>query len=268
MQQRREEALAFALVETILKLKSRDYRDRESLYLAEGARFIYRAVEHHAEVVAIAYTPEILRNAKAMGAITELRQSGIRCCRIDPVDYYRCTEAKERMGVIAVLRQRWTDLPESPLPGIWVALESVLQPGNLGSMIRSAHAAGVGGFIVLDQNSDVHSPVAVRASMGAIIELPMVRCAVADLRSWATLSGVSIIGAAPQAKRDYRNIGYAPKCVILMGGERKGVSDKTMNACDYLVRIPMLEGADSINVSVAMGIVLYQAMRDFDAAPK
>ena len=161
--------------------------------------------------------------------------------------------------VVAVFEQKFADLtalrPETA--PAWVALESVRDPGNLGTIIRTADAAGLGGVILVGETCDPYSVEAVRATMGSIFAVPLYRASTADFialrRGWTG----SVVGALLSATEDYRAAAYRSPTLILMGPEQAGLSAELAAICDVKVKIPMRGRADSLNLAVATGIMIY-----------
>jgi TrmH family RNA methyltransferase len=141
-----------------------------------------------------------------------------------------------------------------------VALEDMRDPGNLGTIIRTADAAGASGVILAGQSCDPYSPDCVRATMGSIFAMPLVRLdqmAFLDIvKAWPGES----VGTQMKAATSYRRA-YAAPTLLVMGSEGKGLSEEAANACSTLVRIPMKGGAESLNVAIATGIMLFEAQK-------
>jgi RNA methyltransferase, TrmH family len=158
---------------------------------------------------------------------------------------------------IAVFRQRWAARPEPK--GVWVALEDMRDPGNLGTIIRTADAAGAAGVILAGDSCDPWGPDCVRATMGSIFAVPLVRmqtAALADLcRAWPG----EVVGTHLGARQSYRRP-YAPPTLLVMGSEGRGLSDTLAAACSTLVRIPMNGGTESLNVAIATALMLYETV--------
>jgi TrmH family RNA methyltransferase len=142
---------------------------------------------------------------------------------------------------------------------VWVALEQVRDPGNLGTIIRTADAAGIGGVILIGDCVDPFSVETVRATMGSIFALPIVRCTreafLADRQRWTG----SIVGTLLTAAHNHRTADYRRPSLILMGTEQSGLTPELAAICDTNVKIPMRGRADSLNLSVATGIMIYAA---------
>jgi len=159
-----------------------------------------------------------------------------------------------------VLRQQWITLEQVNVqPGeIWVALDEVADPGNLGTILRTSDAVGGKGVILLDHATDPYDPTAIRASMGALFSQALVKAGLDEFARWKGQRGAALIGTSGAAQRDYRQVSYPDGVVVLMGSEREGLSEKHIALCDQIVRIPMVGRSDSLNLAVATGVVLYE----------
>jgi RNA methyltransferase, TrmH family len=149
-------------------------------------------------------------------------------------------------------------LPANPLLLIGVQIE---KPGNLGTMIRSADAAGVDAVIVCDRVTDIHNPNVVRASVGTLFSLPVVECTTAELRPWLAERGIRTVAATPHTDNVVFTTPLTGPLAVLLGSEQLGLSEEWMTGADVKVKIPMLGQADSLNVASACTLVLYEAVR-------
>ena len=158
--------------------------------------------------------------------------------------------------VLAVFKQRFQ--PHASKDGVWLALEEIRDPGNLGTVLRTADAAGAAGVILVGDCCDPYSPECVRASTGSIFAVPLVRMnvsALADLaRGWLG----DVVGTASTAKADFRS-GIDHPALIVLGNESRGLTDAAAKLCKKTVRIPMRKGVESLNVATAAALMLYQA---------
>ncbi|MFN3229329.1 MAG: TrmH family RNA methyltransferase, partial [Asticcacaulis sp.] len=141
----------------------------------------------------------------------------------------------------------------------WVALEGVRDPGNLGTIIRTADAAGLGGVFLIGETCDPYSVEAVRATMGSIFALPLIKCRREQFLAWRPRWPGAVIGTLLSATHNHRTAPYRAPNLILMGTEQSGLTPELAAACDLNVKIPMLGRADSLNLSVATGIMIYAA---------
>ena len=128
--------------------------------------------------------------------------------------------------------------------------------------MRSADAVGVPGIILLGDSTDPFDPAALRAAMGALFNLQIVRCSWPELRSWQQQHGLRLIGTSDQAAVDYRQLPPARPLLLMMGSERHGLSAEQLAACDAVARIPMRGRSDSLNLAVATAVMLYELTRD------
>ena len=175
--------------------------------------------------------------------------------RVDEKIMAQVSAQKNPPQQIGVFQQRWgTVAPQ----GLWLALEDMRDPGNLGTIIRTADAAGAQGIILSGQSCDPFAPDCVRATMGSIFGMPLVRMeqkAFLDvIRNWPGES----VGTHLKATGSYRRA-YKPPTLLVMGSEGKGLSEEAAAACSTLVRIPMKGGAESLNVAIATGLMLFEA---------
>jgi len=158
------------------------------------------------------------------------------------------------------VRQKWIPLANTQVArdSFWLAVESIESPGNLGTIIRTAEAAGVAGILMLDSESDPFDPVAVRASMGSLFSQKLTRCSFREFGDWAKSNGVAVVGSSPAGLLDYKSLRCRFPAALLIGSEKRGLSDRVVEIADFMVRIPMRGGCDSINVSVAAGVLLFE----------
>jgi len=134
----------------------------------------------------------------------------------------------------------------------------VESPGNLGTTLRTAEAVGVDGVFLLGSDCDPHDPAAVRASMGSLFSQKLIACSSREFSDWARSKQVAIVGSSPKGLLDFRGIRYRWPAALLLGSEKRGLSDQLEEVSDYIVRIPMRGDCDSINVSVAAGVLLFE----------
>lgn len=142
----------------------------------------------------------------------------------------------------------------------WLAAHSVRSPGNLGTIMRTAEAVSAAGIIMLGDNVDPFHPATVRASMGSIFSLTLVRTNFKSFASWASDNECFVVGTSPGAQLDFRLVAYPRRTIVFLGDERKGLSDEELAACSAVVSIPMVGDVDSLNVSIATGVMLYELL--------
>jgi len=164
--------------------------------------------------------------------------------------------------LIGAFGQRWHDLQvvADMSDRIWVALDRVRDPGNLGTVMRTADAVGAAGIILIGDSTDPFSVEAVRASMGAVFNVKIIACSQADFIAFATTWQGQFIGTTLAAAMDYRQADYKRSLILLMGNEQAGLTTPLIDMCDQFIKIPMQGRSDSLNLAVATGVVLYAAL--------
>ncbi|HEX6506685.1 MAG TPA: RNA methyltransferase [Chloroflexota bacterium] len=247
-------------VKRIRELRHRKHREESGLFVVEGIRLVGEAAEMRAEVETVVVAPDLLQSQYAHVSTERLRSRGAELLEVS-ADVFRSLSSRDGpQGIAAVLPQRWDTLdniePGSEL--CWVALEAVQDPGNLGSILRTADAVGAGGVFLLGPTTDPFDPAAVRASMGAILSQRVVRASVAELAAWKERHDAFVVGTSDSGSVEYTTIAYRSPTVLLMGSEREGLHPDQRAVSDLVARIPMVGHSDSLNLSVATGVMLYE----------
>jgi TrmH family RNA methyltransferase len=137
-------------------------------------------------------------------------------------------------------------------------LETVRSPGNLGTILRTSEAVGASGLILIGDSVDPYDPATVRSTMGSLFSQRFVRTNRREFSQWRYRRHYTLVGTAPTAAMDYQAVDYHGPTVLLLGDERKGLSTELQALCDTVVRIPMVGETDSLNLSVAASLMLYE----------
>jgi TrmH family RNA methyltransferase len=245
---------------SLRSLQSERSRLRTGLYLIEGIRHVARAMEQHAPIQSLFVEPSALFNPFGQKLARRIRRSGVPGIRLATDLYRELTLASEPQGIGAVVRQQCSRIEEirPARDSLWLAVESVDQPGNLGTIIRTAEATGVSGIILLGTDVDPWNPACVRASMGSLFSPRMVRCTNQEFYGWARSCGVAIVGSSPHGMMDFKAFRSRWPAVLLVGSERQGLSQDLLEASDFVLRISMQSCCDSINAAVAAGVLLFE----------
>ncbi|MHC1785096.1 MAG: TrmH family RNA methyltransferase [Anaerolineaceae bacterium] len=247
-------------IKTIRGLRDKKARTESELFLIEGLRIVAEALEGGGRVQTLIYAPELLISDFGKNLIFEQLNLGMDLLEVSE-DVFKSVSNKEGpQGLAAVVRQDWTDLETVQLTkdDLWVALDSVADPGNLGTILRTLDAVGGKGVFLLDHCTDPYDATAIRASMGALFRNRFVKTTFEDFSVWAGKNGYQIVGTSDKADTDYQEIDYPDPVILLMGSERQGLSQTGMSLCQKIVRIPMVGSSDSLNLAVAAGVVLYE----------
>jgi TrmH family RNA methyltransferase len=245
----------------VRRLEHRKDRDWTGLFFVEGVRFVHEAHANRQHIQAIVVCPEMLNSPRGRKTAAHLGASGVETLRVTRAVYESLVQTGDCQGIAAVVRQSWVEMPDIPLSRgpVWIGLEEVQSPGNLGTLLRTCEAAGGAGAVLLGPQPDPYDTAVVRSSMGAIHGLRFARCGHAEFARWKAAAGVRVIGTSPRGAVDYRDADYSGPVVLFLGPERRGMNEGQTALCDEVVRIPMVGRADSLNLGVAGSLMLYEA---------
>ena len=242
-------------VKAVRALHMRKARQDTGLFLVEGLKSIIEAVD-------LGRRPRIVLHAAAVADHPLLRRAaGVaeETLEVSPGILEKISRRENPQTVLGVFEQAYTPL-EALDPGAarcWVALEAVRDPGNLGTIIRTADAAGCGGVILVGECCDPYSVECVRATMGSVFAVPIVRTGAEAFLAWRKTWPGAVVGTLLTASTDFRAAAYRDPSLILMGNEQAGLTERLAAACDVTVKIPMRGRADSLNLAVATGVMIY-----------
>ena len=252
-----------AEVKRLRSLHERKYRRQIGWFLAEGTRTCTEAVELGWRLHRLAFLDGRGGDRMVRPLLAALERDGGRALPMTESLLARISGKDNPQMVLGAFEQRWQD-PGRIAPDAgrcWIALDRVRDPGNLGTIMRTADATGARGIILIGDCTDPYSVEAVRASMGAVFNVELAQMPEDDFLDLAAGWPGQIVGTALPASRDYRNVDYAGPLILLMGNEQAGLTPALMKACTQLVRMPMMGRSDSLNLAVATGVTLYEALR-------
>jgi TrmH family RNA methyltransferase len=248
-------------IKFIKELRKKKTRDETGLFYVEGIRPVGAAFETGWEIEEILLAPGLLRSDFALGMIDKAGKSGLTVTEISNDVFLSVSDKEGPQGISAIVHQKYSSLDTvQQIGGIWVGLESIQDPGNLGSIMRTADSSGAKGLILLGNFTDPFGMESVRASMGAVFSIGIVPDTFENFRFWQENSHFEIIGTTDKAISNYRKIDYPTNLILMMGSEQKGLSESLINLCTNMVSIPMVGKSDSLNLAVATGIILYEIL--------
>ncbi len=258
-----DRALLDATLARVRQLRLRGARERTGTHFAEGFRAFLQAMEARIPVRALVYSETLCGSGGAQKRVRFAKREGVPVVRVTPEEYRSVSMTVRASGIGAILEQHWTPLSSAdPLRGLcWLAVSRLRSPGNLGTILRTAEAVGAGGCFFLGRECDPFAPDVVRASMGGIFGLQLVRASPADFAAWARRHRCRVVGASPSGVHEYTGVPVDPPLVLLLGEERRGLTPGEEALCTHLARIPLRGRADSLNVAVAAGVMLYEVLR-------
>ena len=259
---KRVTSLTNPLVKDIRAPHLKKHRDAAGLFIAEGRKLVRDAVEGGWPVHTLVYAAALASDPAVTAVAAEVKAAGGTVLEVSAPVLEKIARRDNPQSVIGVFPQRFATSPAFGCDGIWVALDRVRDPGNLGTIIRTADAAGLAGVVLVGACCDPFALEAVRATMGSIFHVPLARLTEDALVAQANRQDARLIGAHLTAGAvDYREASYRRPLILLMGNEQQGLTDRLSAACDELVRIPMRGKADSLNLAVSTGLMIYEARR-------
>jgi TrmH family RNA methyltransferase len=254
-------------VKAIRALRNRRDRDAGGAFFAEGWRVLRAAIETGAAIEQAVIVPGRITPEESR-VVDQLRAQHTPLLEVTGEVFDSISFRDEMQSVGAVVRQRWETLSgETQGRRCWVALHDIQHPGNLGTIIRTCDAIGGDGVILSGRTTDPYHPVAVRGSLGSVFSQRLVRTTPSDFARWVKQSGATVVGTSPAGDADYRDVEYRTPVVLITGSERIGLSDAQRALCDAVVRIPMQGYVESLNLSIATALVLYEIARQAEADP-
>ena len=253
-------------IKAVRALHMRKEREATGCFLAEGLKFIGEALDQGRAPVMLLVGDEARPHPLLDRAKAETIKAGGQIIVVTHAILEKISRRDNPQTVLGVFEQVYTPLdairPEAK--PCWVALEQVRDPGNLGTIIRTADSAGCGGVILIGDCVDPFSVEAVRATMGSVFAVTISKASREEFLAWRSQWPGSVIGTRLDATHGYRDSPVRYPALILMGNEQAGLTDELAAACDLNVKIPMRGRADSLNLAVATGVMVYAVT---DAAP-
>jgi TrmH family RNA methyltransferase len=246
-------------IKYIRKLRTKKFRDENQQFYIEGPRIISEAIDAKWNFDQVFYSKELITDPYSNELLGKLIAYNTECVEVDKHVFESFSIKDGPKGLAAVLKQKTFEINcIVECHGLWVGLDRIQDPGNLGSILRTVDAVGGAGIILIDNCTDPFDIAAVRGSMGALFSLIIIKTNSHDFLRFFYKNKFPIIGTSDKADNDYQAIRYKKDMVLLMGSEREGLSGSLLEGCEKQVRIPMVGKSDSLNLAVATSICLYE----------
>lgn len=248
------------LIKHIKKLKEKKYRDEAKEYIIEGVKLIEEAIRENAQIAQIIVC-EGCAKSELIETHLKYEMAKFDCISVPENVFKVISEVENPQGILAIIKRENNKEEIDFSQDIIVALDDIQDPGNLGTILRTVDSVGLSQILVSKGTTDCFSPKVVRSTMGAIFRIKIIECE--DLEN--TLKEIQknhykIMVTSLEAKKTIYDVDYNKK-VIIVGNEANGVSKKIQKLAEEKVIIPMLGKTESLNVSVATGVVLYEYVR-------
>ncbi len=256
-------SLANPKVKRLVKLaKDAKFRQEENIILIDGCREIEEAIKNSWKIDDFYFCEKFI-DEKNRKIFNELKKKALNIFSLSPQAFEKISYKKNPDGFLVLTRsklQKLADLKLKKNPLILV-LESVEKPGNLGAIIRTAYASGVDLIILNDQKTDLYSPNVIRSSTGFIFSMPLVLSSIPETITWLKKEKIKILTTSILASKSHFDINYKVGTAVVFGTEAFGLSNLWLESDNEQIKIPMIEGVDSLNVSVSVAIIVYEAIR-------
>lgn len=250
-------------IKQLVKLRDRRPRDEAGVFLVEGYRQIRRALDKNVALTEVYFSRDWFLGENEDALLVQAAAAGATLFELSKDAFAKVAYRERPDGLLAVAPQwhrRLDDLKPGAAPFLLV-VEAIEKPGNLGTILRSADAAGCDAVIVCDPVTDIFNPNVVRASTGVLFSVPLVVAESREVQAWLRQNGIRTAATTPHTENIYTKTDLTGPLAVIMGSEQYGLSEFWMKNADVLVRIPMAGQADSLNVAMATIITLFEAVR-------
>lgn len=243
-------------------LNDRRHREKTGLFLIEGEREIRMAMEGGADIFRLFYCKENFSGSEDK-ILKRASAKKIELISVTPQVFQKMVYREKSSGLLAVAKQHKKNLKDIHLSKtpLLIVVENAEKPGNLGAIFRSADAAGVDGVIICGEGTDIYNPNVVRASMGTVFTVASAESSAKEIIAWLRQKKISIAAAVPDSGIPHFRADLSGSCAIVMGGEHEGLRSELLNAAGLKISIPMKGAADSLNLSAATAVIIYEALR-------
>lgn len=256
-------------VKNAAKLRDRRGREQQGRMLIEGIREVSRAVEAGVAIVELFYCEAFIRDTSSQHLLAKLRGGRAELLPVSEAVMEKLTFGQRGEAIVAVaipphgaLAELLARIDKSrPLGHVVAVLERIEKPGNVGAVLRTADAAGIGALIIADGGTDLFNPNAIRASLGAIFTLPVCAATSDETLAWLRTNRFQILAARVDGASNYTAANYTAPTAIVLGSEADGLTDRWRASDIAPIALPMLGQVDSLNISAAAAVLFYEALR-------
>jgi len=259
MMPRQVTAFSNPTVKRLRSLRDKKARREEGLFLAEGLRIVAEARDSGMLPEIVAFSAEGAKHSLAAEIIAATESAGGEAIETTPDILSKMSGKDNPQMVLGAYRQPSTSLDQvdrSRAP-LWIVVQALRDPGNLGTILRTGDAVGAGGLILIDDCADPFSVEAVRASMGAVFTQEIATARWHEFIGWLRSGNGQLVGTSLKATQDYLEAEYRKPCFLLIGNEQQGLPPDYEAESDLLVKIPMAGRADSLNAAVAAAVMAF-----------
>lgn len=233
------------------------------MYFIEGIRFVDEAIKGNAEIVKVLVSEKLEEINGGKDILSRIQALNYETFFLTDKLFKEISDTENPQGILAIIKIKVYELSELFIDGnFYIMLDSIQDPGNMGTIIRTADAAGAAGIIVSKGCVDIYNPKVLRATMGSIFHIPICFYVdAAELIATLKAKGIKVFASHLKGSSNYFEHVMRENIVLVIGNEANGISDEIVSLADVLVKIPMPGRSESLNASVAAGLLMYEVVR-------
>jgi RNA methyltransferase, TrmH family len=247
-----------SLIKEIKKLKEKKYRSEKRLFIIEGFRFVEEALKSSFHIETICVSENSLSKLSDYGLENHL-EGNVKVISLAEGIFNTLSSTESPQGILAIVRMKSSEVFNNT--NNYVLIDKVQDPGNLGTIIRTAHAAGCSGVILTKGTVDLYNEKTLRSTMGSIFNIPIIEDKDLSFTKELRNNGYKLVCSSLDTEYNFYDIDLTQKLIISVGNEGNGISKELYDISDIKVKIPMPGGAESLNVAVAASIMIYEGVR-------
>ncbi|HHV96503.1 MAG TPA: 23S rRNA (guanosine(2251)-2'-O)-methyltransferase RlmB [Clostridiaceae bacterium] len=257
------------LIKEVKSLKLKKYREQKELFFIEGVRFVEEALLSEEEIKALIISKSMANDQNVIELVrkAEQRNSSIKLCSVPDNMFKNLSDTQTPQGVIAVVKMKAYNLNDAVgrnngKNNLFIILDAVQDPGNMGTIIRTADAAGFNAVIAGKGCVDIYNPKVLRSTMGSIFHIPVIETDdLSHAINYLKSKGIKIYASHLNGMKNYYELNLSHDIAFIVGNEANGISDQIAALADCLIKIPMYGRAESLNAAIAAGILMYEVVR-------
>lgn len=246
------------LIKDIKKLKEKKYRISSNMFLVEGFRFAEEALDSDFEVVHI-FVSARGESKYDNSCMKNKLQKNTKVYSVSDSIFKSICDTDSPQGIIATVRNKLVEIKNDN--GFYILADKIQDPGNMGTIIRTAHAAGALGVIITKGTVDIYNEKTLRATMGSVFKIPIIYDSDLSLVQKLRKVGFKLVTSSLDCDKNFYDLDLKEKIIISVGNEGNGISAEVYDVCDLKIKIPMPGGAESLNAAIAAAIMMYEVVR-------
>ena len=248
------------LIKKVKKLKEKKYRDEDGIFVIEGAKIIEEAINEKADIQNIFVCEELTKsNSENLLEIVENICKNNEVIEVTKKVFELLSDVKNPQGILATVKKEKNENIQYD-DNFFLLLDGIQDPGNIGTIIRTADSLNIKQIIVSNDTADVYNPKVLRSTMGTIFRVNVIYTNLKDAVEKLKENGITVYATDLKTDKSIYDVDYK-KSAVVIGNEANGVSSEVLNSSSRRIKIPMLGKTESLNASVAAGIIMYEAFR-------